>query len=134
MCLGILSRRGEGVPQSYERAAELYRQAAAQGHAEAQYNLGYLYYNGLGVPEDVVRGVALWKQAAAGGRKEAADALRALGEAVPPGGPAAAGAPQPHGLTAPGIGAGAWAPCRTARVVHNLRTHRKNGGRCEEGG
>jgi TPR repeat protein len=90
---------GEGVPQSYERAARLYQQAAAKGHAaqgdaDAQACLGDLYYHGLGVPKDIARGVALWKQAAAGS-KEAADALRALGEAVPPGAPGAAGAPQP---------------------------------------
>jgi TPR repeat protein len=83
------------VPQSYERAAELFKQAAAKGNADAQYNLGGLYHNGQGVPKDVARGVALFKQAAVGGNKPAADALRALGEAVPPGAPGAAGAPQP---------------------------------------
>ncbi len=83
------------MPQSYERAAELFQQAVANGHADAQYNLGGLYYNGLGVPQDVARGVALFKQAAAGGSKPAADALREMGEAVPPGAPVAAGAPQP---------------------------------------
>jgi hypothetical protein len=93
--LGVLYRDGLGVPQSYERAAELWKQAAAKGDAGAQNNPGYLYYNGLGVPKDVARGFALWKQAAAGGSKKAADALRLLGEAVPPGAPAAAGAPQP---------------------------------------
>jgi TPR repeat protein len=41
------------VPQSYERAVELYEQAAAKGHASAQYSLGVLYYNGQGVPKDV---------------------------------------------------------------------------------
>ncbi len=76
------------MPQSYERAAELYTQAAAKGNTDAQYNMGILYYKGLGVPKDVARGVALWKQAAAGGFKPAADNLRALGEAVPPGAPA----------------------------------------------
>jgi len=94
-CLGGLYRDGQGVPQSYERAAELWKQAAAKGDANAQFNPGYLYYNGKGVPKDVARGVALWKQAAAGGSKTAADFLRTLGEAVPPGAPAAAGAPQP---------------------------------------
>jgi TPR repeat protein len=83
--LGDLYRDGLGVLQSYERAAELWKQAAAQGDADAQNNLGGLYYKGQGVPKDVSRGVALWKQAAAGGSKEAADALRTLGEAVPPG-------------------------------------------------
>jgi TPR repeat protein len=76
---------GEGVPQSYERAAKLWKQAAAKGHAGAQACQGELYYKGEGVPKDVARGVALWKQAAAGGVKEAAYALRKLGEAVPPG-------------------------------------------------
>jgi hypothetical protein len=93
--LGVQYDKGQGVPQSYERAAEPWKQAAAKGVASAQGNLGGLNYNGLGVPKDVARGVALWKQAAAGGSKEAADALRKLGEAVPPGAPAAAGAPQP---------------------------------------
>jgi TPR repeat protein len=83
--LGTLYRDGQGVPQSYERAAELWQQAAAKGHALAQTCQGGLYYNGKGVPKDVARGVALFKQAAAGGSKAAADLLRALGEAVPPG-------------------------------------------------
>jgi hypothetical protein len=103
--LGDCYSQGLGVPQSYERAAELYQQAAAKGHAGAQCNLGALYYNGQGVPKDVARGVALLKQASAGGdkvaAKAAADNLRALGEAAPPGAPGAAGAPT-HGLTAPG--------------------------------
>jgi len=93
--LGCCYAVGKGVPQSYERAAKLFQQAAAKGYADAQFSLGYLYRKGEGVPQDVARGVALIKQAAAGGNKEAADFLRALGEAVPPGAPAAAGAPQP---------------------------------------
>jgi TPR repeat protein len=93
--LDLLYSEGKGVPQSYERAAELWQQAAAQGYAKAQYNLSALYCNGQGVPQDVARGVALFKQAAAGGIKHAADFLRTLGEAVPPGAPVAAGAPQP---------------------------------------
>jgi TPR repeat protein len=93
--LGILYQEGQGVAQSYERAAELYKQAADQGHAGAQFNLGYLNLGGKGVPQDVARAVALLKQAAAGGIKEAADFLRELGEALPPGAPGAARAPQP---------------------------------------
>ena len=30
--LGVLYYKGQGVPQSYERAAELYKQSAAQGN------------------------------------------------------------------------------------------------------
>jgi hypothetical protein len=85
--LGACYYQGDGVPQSYERAAELFEQAAAQGDTKAQTNLGYLYYYGRGVPKDVARGVALLKQAAAGRNKATADILRVLGEAVPPGAP-----------------------------------------------
>ena len=34
--LGSLYAQGQGVPQSYERAAELYKQSAAQGHPVSQ--------------------------------------------------------------------------------------------------
>ncbi len=85
---GRVLLRGPGRAQSYERAAELWQQAAAKGYAEAQFLLGTLYYEGKGVPKDVARGVALLKQAAAGASKKAADNLRAMGEAVPPGAPA----------------------------------------------
>jgi TPR repeat protein len=91
--LGVSYATCDGVPQSYERAAKLLQQAAAQGDADAQGALGGLYYQGKGMSKDVARGVALFKQAATGGSKAAADALRALGEAVPPGAPGAAGAP-----------------------------------------
>ncbi len=81
--------------KSIERAAELFQQAASQGDAGAQACLGGLYYNGEGVPKDVARGVALFKKAAAGGSEFAAEVLRDIGEAVPPGAQCAAGAPQP---------------------------------------
>jgi hypothetical protein len=54
--LGVCYYGGNGVPQSYERAAELWQQAAAQGDADAQYNLGGMYYDGEGVPKDVAQG------------------------------------------------------------------------------
>ncbi len=34
--LGILYAQGQGVPQSYERAAELFKQSAARGNAVSQ--------------------------------------------------------------------------------------------------
>ena len=34
--LGLLHQKGQGVPQSYERAAELFKQAAALGDAVSQ--------------------------------------------------------------------------------------------------
>ncbi len=44
--LGTCFYQGLGVPQSYERAAKLFQQAAAKGHAGAQYNLGCLHRDG----------------------------------------------------------------------------------------
>src|SRR5664279_1457647 len=41
--LGLLSAYGLGVPQSYETAAGLYREAASAGVAPADYALGQLY-------------------------------------------------------------------------------------------
>ncbi len=38
--------------KDYTRAADLFRKAADQGDALAQYRLGYMYYNGYGVPKD----------------------------------------------------------------------------------
>jgi TPR repeat protein len=83
-----------GVLQSFMCAAELFQQAASQGHVGAQGYLGELYFEGKGVPRDVVRAIALYKQAAAGGDKYAVDALRELGGTMP-GAPPATGAPLP---------------------------------------
>lgn len=50
--LGSQCANGSGMPQSYAKAWEWWEQAAAQGHAQAQHNLGKLYYEGKGVPYD----------------------------------------------------------------------------------
>jgi uncharacterized protein len=47
-----LSVEGYGVPQDPEQAAYWYRQAADNGHPEAQYNLARLYSSGRGVKRD----------------------------------------------------------------------------------
>ena len=44
--------KGEAVPQDHKEAMRLYREAAEQGVAMAQYNLGLLYTKGRGVPQD----------------------------------------------------------------------------------
>jgi TPR repeat protein len=70
------------------KAAELFSQAVAQGHAEAQYSLGYMYYKGEGVPQDNARGLALLQQSAAQGFEPAQEVLaqiaRAAGNAKKP--------------------------------------------------
>ena len=43
---------GKGVAQDYKQAVKLYRQAAEQGYAEAQYRLGVVYEKGKGVTKN----------------------------------------------------------------------------------
>ena len=71
--LGWIYMRGEGytgttymrdVPKDVEKAHDLYQKAAAQGHVNAQYNLGMLYKLGLGVKEDADKAF-MWLQKAA---------------------------------------------------------------------
>ena len=64
--------------QNYDHAALLLKPLAEQGHADAQYALGYLYYNGLGVPRNNALSIQWLKEAAAKGNKEAIEALRRL--------------------------------------------------------
>ncbi len=50
--LGLMYRKGQGVPQDDAEGVGWYRKAAEQGHASAQYNLGFIYGKGQGVPQD----------------------------------------------------------------------------------
>jgi TPR repeat protein len=50
------------VPQDKAQAAQLYRQAAEQGHAGAQYSLGSCYEQGEGgVPQDKAQAAQLYR-------------------------------------------------------------------------
>ena len=53
-----------GVPQDYAKALQWNRKAAAQGVAEAQYNLGVIYKFGLGVPQDYAKALQWYRKAA----------------------------------------------------------------------
>jgi TPR repeat protein len=59
------------VPQDKAQAAQLYRRAADQGHAYAQYNLSICYEHGLGVRYDMGNAVTLYLLAIAGGCTDA---------------------------------------------------------------
>ena len=74
--LGVMHRDGQGVDQSYERAAEYFEAAAKQGHAGAQFNLGALYKNGQGVEQsfDIAR-EWMMKAAEEGGKKNRSSTL-----------------------------------------------------------
>ncbi len=53
-----------GVAKDYAEAARLYRLAADQGHAVAQYNLGLMFHEGRGVAQDYAEAMRLQRLAA----------------------------------------------------------------------
>ncbi len=70
----------------HREAARWYREAALQGHADAQYSLGLLYVTGEGVAKDSSEAMKWFRKAAEQGRANAQFALGsgyALGEGVP---------------------------------------------------
>jgi TPR repeat protein len=62
--LGVLYRKGRGVPQDDVQARQWYAKAAAQGQAKAQFNLGTLYFNGEGAPKDYQQALRWFRLAA----------------------------------------------------------------------
>ena len=62
---------GQGVPQNYEKAVEWYTQAAEQGDAVAQNNLGLMHIRGLGVLRDYNKAFGWFEKAAWQGSGEA---------------------------------------------------------------
>ena len=50
----MMYENGHGVLQNYKIAIKMYKLAAEQGLAAAQYNLGFMYANGRGVLQDDV--------------------------------------------------------------------------------
>ena len=65
--LGVMYKKGTGVPQDYAQATKWYQLAAEQGNARAQNNLGYMYATGKGVPQDYVLAHMWYNQAGANG-------------------------------------------------------------------
>ena len=55
---------GRGVEQDYVKAVEYWREAAEQGNAAAQCNLGVCYKNGQGVEKDYNKAVEWYKKSA----------------------------------------------------------------------
>ncbi|MDR0459997.1 MAG: hypothetical protein LBH62_00950 [Nitrososphaerota archaeon] len=63
--LGLCYDKGDGVPQSDKKAAELWEKAADQGYAPAQHNLGVYYDEGRGgVGRSSTEAAKLWEKAA----------------------------------------------------------------------
>ena len=77
---------GRGVPKGDKEAAELYRKAAEQGFAPAQYSLGVMYAEGRGVPKDDKQAVGWFRKSAEQGDAYAQSSLGmmyATGRGVP---------------------------------------------------
>ena len=75
--LGALYATGHWTgPRDAVRAAEWYRRAAERGHADAQYNLGFMYLLGEGVPANPVEGLR-WLRLAADQEEESSFRLLA---------------------------------------------------------
>ena len=62
--LGMMYRKGEGVPKDAAEAAKWFRKAADQGDADAQYDLALMYRSGEGVPKDAAEAVKWYRKAA----------------------------------------------------------------------
>jgi len=82
----LLQRAGVAEEaKQYERALELYRDAAEQGSARGQFNVGYFYRKGLSVPEDAAEAARWYRLAADQGYATAQNnlgLLYATGEGV----------------------------------------------------
>jgi TPR repeat protein len=74
---------GEGVKRDPVRAAELYCDAARDGHAEAAYALGWMHANGRGILRDDATAAGLFDWAAQLGHPYAARMLARLGHETP---------------------------------------------------
>ncbi len=78
--LGTLYSDGLAVPRDYRSAADWYEKAAQQGHAQAQFNLGFLHYHGAGegdlaLPQDLAQATRWLSAAAEAGNPMAAQLL-----------------------------------------------------------
>ena len=73
---------GIGVPKDDVEAAKCWRKAAEQGHADAQYRLGFIYNNGIGVPEDDALAYMWFNLAAAKGDEDAKESKSELSKVM----------------------------------------------------
>jgi TPR repeat protein len=71
-------RDGHGVAKDYAEAVRFYRLSAAQGHATAQTNLGYMFEYGRGVAQDLAEAIRWYRLAAEQGNVLARERLDKL--------------------------------------------------------
>ena len=71
--LGVIQRKGEGVPKDYKEAVKWYRLASEQGNAKAQASLGFMYDSGKGVLQDKTMAYMWYNIASANGHDKAGE-------------------------------------------------------------
>lgn len=93
--LGVMYYTGEAISKDLSgktlsndpaAAAAWFHRSAAQGYADAQFNLGLMYANGEGVEKDSAKAVELFRKAAEQGNVDAQNNLGVMyyaGEGVP---------------------------------------------------
>ncbi len=69
--LGLMYRRGDGIPRDDAQTVVWLRKAAEQGLAVAQFHLGLQYSEGRGVPSDPAQALAWYRKAADQGHARA---------------------------------------------------------------
>lgn len=67
----MVSSFGAAETGNYKQAVSIWQSLAAQGDAQAQFNLGLMYHGGLGLPRDEHEAVRLYQMAAEAGYQPA---------------------------------------------------------------
>ena len=73
--LGVMYRKGKGVPRDHKTAVQWFKLAAKQGFARAQLHLGDMYSKGQGVPQDHKTAVNWYRLAAEQGHAKSQSIL-----------------------------------------------------------
>jgi hypothetical protein len=73
---GLKYYTGDGVKQDYQEALRLFRKAADQGDASAQYNVGLMYDDGTGIAQNHAEALKWYKKAADQGDTDAQAAIK----------------------------------------------------------
>jgi TPR repeat protein len=82
--LGNMFELGVAVPQSYQRAGELYTLAALAGRPDAKHLLARLFLRGLGIARDPVKAYVLYSEAALAGSDPSTEARQKLEQQMTP--------------------------------------------------
>ena len=76
--IGRMFLRGEGMEQSFDKAATWFRRGIANGDALCQHHMGLMYRDGLGVPKDSVKAAMYFKAASEQDHSGSQSALGAM--------------------------------------------------------